>query len=68
MKCMQSCVVSVTISTLYSLGLVGVEAGNGHNFGAAPWSTGHSRWGLLPKVFTETSVHCRSNEQKINDP
>lgn len=41
-----------------SLGLVGIEAGDGYNLGSPPWSAGHRGWALLPKVFAETSVHC----------
>lgn len=65
-KYMTSCyyITFLTDWETCSLGLVGVEAGDGHNFGAAPWSTGHSRCGLLPKVSAETSVHCWRKEER----
>lgn len=63
-SCSQAGMTFPTAWKTYSLGLVGVEAGDGHCFGTSPWSTGHGRWSLLPKVFTETSVHCWRNEEK----
>lgn len=50
------------------LWLIGVEAGNGHHLGAAPWCAGHSRWGLLPKVSTESSVYWWRNEKRNKWP
>ena len=40
----------------HSLGLVGVEAGDGHDFGGAPRGAGQGRGGLLPELSARTSV------------
>lgn len=50
------------------LGLVGVQAGDGHDLGAAPRGGGLRGQSLPAKVFAEAFVHCWRNVVKINDP
>lgn len=50
------------------LGLVGVEAGDGHDLGGTPRGGGQGGQSLPAKVFTEAFVHCWRNVAKINDP
>lgn len=50
------------------LGLVGVEAGDGHDLGGTPRGGGLGGQRLPAKVFTEAFVHCWRNVVEINDP